>query len=375
MSEKYLGEDIKKLGFGLMRLPMLDQGKEIDIEQTKKMVDYFMAKGFTYFDTAYVYIGGKSEVALKEAVVDRYPRESFQTATKLATWECKNREDMEKMFETSRTRAGLDYYDFYLIHSLSTDAYKHAEEVGAFEFVSDLKKQGKIKHAGFSFHDKAEVLDQILNAHPEMEFVQLQINYADWESDNVQSRKCYEVARKHNKPIIIMEPVKGGSLASMTPEVQQIFKEANPDASIPSWAIRYAASLEGVITVLSGMSNEAQLEDNCSYMENFKPLSQDERKVIDKVSDILASLPTIQCTGCRYCIDDCPQKIDIPAIIGALNNFALYDNIATAKSDYGWSINGKGKASDCIQCGACEGHCPQHLEIIDILKKAASTFE
>lgn len=373
MSEKYLGESIKKLGFGLMRLPML--GEEIDIEQTKKMVDHFMAKGFSYFDTAYVYIGGKSEVALKEAVTDRYPRESFQAATKMPLWNCKSPDDLQKLFDESCERAGLSYYDFYLLHALNKDSYKQSMELHAWEFIQKMKEEGRAKHIGFSFHDSAEVLDTILKEHPETEFVQLQINYADWESDSVQARKCFETAQKYNVPVIIMEPVKGGSLASMTPEVQEILKTANPDASIPSWAVRYAASLPGVVTVLSGMSDTAQLEDNCSYMENFEPLSDAERKTIDKVVKVLDSLPTVPCTSCRYCVGDCPQQINIPEIIGALNNYTLYQNEAGTKNHYNQIVKEKGKASDCIACAACEGHCPQHIEIIETLQKAAGQFE
>ena len=373
MAEKYLGESIKNLGFGLMRLPML--GDEIDIEQTKRMVDTFMAKGFTYFDTAYVYIGGKSEVALKEAVVDRYPRDSFQCATKLPFWDMKEPSEMEPVFQTSLDRAGLEYYDFYLLHGLNAEVVKKVDAFGGWDFVKGLKEQGRVKHIGFSFHDTAEVLESILQAHPEMEFVQLQINYVDWESEGVQSRKCYEVARKYNKPVIIMEPVKGGSLATMTPEVQKLFKDANPDASIPSWAIRYCASLEGIITVLSGMSNEEQLNDNVSYMEDFQPLTDSERQVVAKAVEILNNTPTIPCTACKYCVDGCPQKINIPGVFSAMNNYTLYNNLPGAKGSYQNAVKDGGKASDCIQCGNCEAHCPQHIQIIEELKKAAATLE
>ena len=373
MQETYLGESIKKLGFGLMRLPM--KGEEIDIEQVKKMVDAFMAKGFTYFDTAYVYIGGKSEVALKEAVVDRYPRDSFQCASKLPLWDMKGPEEMEPVFQESLDRAGLDFYDFYLLHSLNKDTAAKAEQFGAWEFVKKLKEEGRIKHLGFSFHDTAEVLEGILKAHPEAEFVQLQINYVDWESDSVQSRKCYEVARKYGKPVIIMEPVRGGSLAVMPPQVQKVFQDARPELSVPSWAVRYAASLEGIVTVLSGMSNEAQLNDNVSYMENFEPLSGQERETVQKAVDILNSLPTLPCTGCKACVDGCPQHINIPEIFTAMNDLTLYNNEEGSKGAYGRATKEGGKASDCIQCGACEGHCPQHIEIIDTLKKAAAQFE
>ena len=373
MADSYLGESIKKLGFGLMRLPM--NGDEIDMDQTKKMVDTFMSKGFTYFDTAYVYIGGKSEVALKEAVVDRYPRDSFQCATKLPLWDQKSREELQEILDTSLQRAGLEYYDFYLLHAMSAERAQKADELQAWDFMKQVKAQGKAKHIGFSFHDSAEALEDILKNHPEMEFVQLQINYADWESDSVQSRKCYEVARKYNKPVIIMEPVKGGSLATMTPEVQKLFKDANPEASIPSWAIRYCASLEGIITVLSGMSNEEQLNDNVSYMEDFQPLTDSERQVVAKAVEILNNTPTIPCTACKYCVDGCPQKINIPGVFSAMNNFTLYNNLPGAKGSYQNAVKDGGKASDCIQCGNCEAHCPQHIQIIEELKKAAATLE
>ena len=373
MADSYLGESIKKLGFGLMRLPM--NGDEIDMDQTKKMVDTFMSKGFTYFDTAYVYIGGKSEVALKEAVVDRYPRDSFQCATKLPLWDQKSREELQEILDTSLQRAGLEYYDFYLLHAMSAERAQKADELQAWDFMKQVKAQGKAKHIGFSFHDSAEALEDILKNHPEMEFVQLQINYADWESDSVQSRKCYQVARKYNKPVIIMEPVKGGSLATMTPEVQKLFKDANPDASIPSWAIRYCASLEGIITVLSGMSNEEQLNDNVSYMEDFQPLTDSERQVVAKAVEILNNTPTIPGTACKYCVDGCPQKINIPGVFSAMNNYTLYNNLPGAKGSYQNAVKDGGKAGDCIQCGNCEAHCPQHIQIIEELKKAAATLE
>ena len=373
MADRYLGESIKKLGFGLMRLPML--GEEIDIEQVKKMADTFMSKGFTYFDTAYVYIGGKSEVALKEAVVDRYPRDSFQCATKLPLWDLMGAAEMESTFQESLDRAGLKYYDFYLLHAMDHPKVKKADEIDAWGFMKRIKEEGRAKHIGFSFHDSAEVLEGILASHPEMEFVQLQINYADWEDDNVQSRKCYEVARKYNVPVIIMEPVKGGSLATMPEEIQKLYREANPELSVPSWAVRYAASLDGVITVLSGMSNEEQLNDNVSYMENFQPLSDAERETVQKAVEILNTLPTIPCTGCKYCVDGCPQKINIPGIFEAMNEYILYNNLERAKHSYENAVKEGGKASDCIQCGACEAHCPQHIGIIETLEKAAATLE
>lgn len=369
----YLGKDIPKLGFGLMRLPM--KGAHIDMEQTKEMVDRFMEAGFTYFDTAYSYIIGQSEAAVKEAIVKRYPRESFQLATKLPVWMVKKPEDCEKLLETQLERTGAGYIDFYLLHALNRGNAEKMEELGAWEFGVKMKEKGLIKHLGFSFHDKAESLDWILSRHPEAEFVQLQINYIDWESDDVQARECYEIAKKYNKPVIIMEPVKGGSLAVMRPEIQEIFKQARPELSVASWAVRYAASLDGVITVLSGMSNLSQMEDNISYMKDFMPLNEEERKVIDRVVDELKKTPLIPCTACRYCVDDCPQKVAIPEIFRSYNDYKLYNNLDAAKGSYNWMTGGKGKASDCIACGACEGHCPQHISIIESLQEIAGVLE
>lgn len=369
----YLGKEIPKLGFGLMRLPML--GEEVDVEQTKQMVDKFLEAGFTYFDTAYGYIGGKSEEAIKTALVDRYPREKFQLATKLPAWAGPTTaEEAKAMLQTSLQRTGAGYFDFYLLHNCGDDRTAAFDRFGIWDYALEMKEKGLLKHVGFSFHDKADVLEEILQKHPEMEFVQLQINYVDWESESVQSRKCYEVARKYNKPVIIMEPVRGGSLAIMPPQVQQVFKEAEPENSVASWAVRYCASLEGIVTVLSGMSTEEQLNDNVSYMENFRPLNEGERATVQKVVDILNSLPTIPCTACKYCVDGCPQKINVPGIFKAMNDLTLYNNEVTARRSYDNAVGEGGKAGDCIQCGACEAHCPQKIEIIETLKKAAETF-
>ena len=332
----YLGKNIPKLGFGLMRLPMLEGGK-IDIEQTKTMVDMFLDKGFTYFDTAYGYNAGASEAAIKEALVDRYPRDKFQLATKLPAWAgANNAEEAKQMFYTSLERTGAGYFDFYLLHNLGEKRTAAFDNYGIWDFLRERKEEGLIKHLGFSFHDKADVLDELLTKHPDMEFVQLQINYADWESGSVESRKCWEVARKHGKPVIIMEPVKGGILASPPPAVEEIFKAADPNASVSSWAIRFAASLEGVITVLSGMSNIAQMEDNLSYMADFKPLSEEERKVMDKAQETLAAIPSIPCTSCGYCIPGCPMNINIRGIFSAMNTNLIYGNLEKAKFDYGF---------------------------------------
>ena len=370
----YLGESIPKLGFGLMRLPML--GEEVDIEQTKQMVDLFLEKGFTYFDTAYGYLGGKSEMAVKTALVDRYPREKFQLATKLPAWAgAANAEEAKNMFWTSLERTGAGYFDFYLLHNLGDTRTQVFEDFGIWEFVKEQKASGKIRHLGFSFHDKADVLEQVLTAHPEVEYVQLQINYADWDSDSVQSRLCYETARKHNKPVIIMEPVKGGNLAALPESVASIFKAANPKASLPSWAVRFAASLDGLVTVLSGMSTLDQMKDNVSYMEHFQPLTDDERKVIADVQAALAAMPTIPCTGCQYCMKGCPQEINIPGAFSSMNLYLTYNNLEGAKGNYGWTTSKGGKPSTCIACGQCEAVCPQHISIIEELKRTADLME
>ena len=366
-------ENVKKLGFGLMRLPEKD-GK-IDIELSKKMVDEFIGAGFTYFDTAYVYGGGASECAAKEILTSRYDRSEYKLATKLALWLVKEPEDMQKQFETQLERTGVEYFDYYLIHCLDKDRFEFAEKIGAWDFVKGLKEKGLVKHIGFSFHDTADVLDKGLAAHPEAEFVQLQINYKDWDDERVQSEKCYNVARAHGKEIIIMEPVKGGMLAGLAPEAEAIFKECSPKASVASFAIRYAASLEGVLTVLSGMSNYEQTKDNAGYMKDFEPLSEKEKDAVERVRECLKALPTVQCTGCSYCTDGCPSKIKIPKLFSAYNNWLVYRSEENSKREYDRITGDSGKASDCIGCEQCEGICPQHLPIVDLLKTVSTVFD
>ena len=367
--------NIKKLGFGLMRLPTLADGS-IDIEQSKTMTDMFLRAGCTYFDTAWIYGGGASECAAKQILVDRYPRESFQLATKLFMKEGMTTvEEAEKMLATSLERTGAGYFDFYLLHSLNRDRVRYYDEHDMWSFIKRKKEEGVLRHVGFSFHDTADVLDKFLTDHPDMEFVQLQINYLDWENESIQSRACYEVARKHGMPIIVMEPVKGGNLANPPESITEILKAADPNASPSSWAIRFAASLPGVVTVLSGMSNIAQMEDNLSYMTDFKPLDENEMVVIGKVREAFAAIPTIPCTACAYCMKDCPANIAIFDTFRAVNNYRMYANLGASKSRYERATKEKGKASACIDCGQCEEVCPQRIAIRAELKAAAELFE
>lgn len=362
----YLGEDIKKLGFGLMRLPQ--QNEVIDIEQTKQMVDLFIKAGFTYFDTAWAYAG--SEDAIRQALVERYPRQSYQLATKNAAWiNCKTKEDAIDQFETSLKRTGAGYFDFYLLHNLGESRTRFFDDFDMWAWVQQKKQEGLIKHIGFSFHSTPEELEGILLAHPEMEFVQLQINYADWENPAVQSKKCYEVARKFNKPVIIMEPVKGGMLATPPASVLQVLNQAEPDSSAASWAIRFAASLDGIITVLSGMSSVAQMQDNISYMKDFHGLTPAQQATLSKAQEELAKIPLIPCTTCNYCAKVCPQNIGISGSFTAMNYLTLYGDKAAAAHQENWLVGGHGKkqADQCIQCGKCESVCPQHIKIRDIL--------
>lgn len=370
----------KKLGFGLMRLPLLDQNDagSIDIEQTKQMVDAFIERGFTYFDTAWMYCKFQSENAAKEALVDRYPRDSYTLTTKLHAMYIETKEDRDKVFNEQLAKTGVTYFDYYLIHDVNHTNYEKYTKLECFEWLKEKKEQGLVKKMGFSFHDTAEYLDRILTEHPEVEFVQLQLNYVDWDSVDVQSRKCYEVAKKHGKPVIVMEPVKGGTLANVPAEAEKLFKEYQPEMSVPSWAIRFAASLDNVMMVLSGMSNMQQLLDNTDYMTELQPLNKEEYEIIDQAVDIISKNIAVPCTGCSYCTDGCPKNIAIPKY------FALYNEQKKLVRGEGWKPQKEnyqeltstfGKAADCIECGQCEGVCPQHLPIITHLKDVAKMWD
>ncbi|MCR4672302.1 MAG: aldo/keto reductase [Lachnospiraceae bacterium] len=369
--DRYLGESTPKLGFGLMRLPKLEDGK-IDIEQTKKMVDMFMEAGCTYFDTAYVYDKGKSEAAARAALVDRYPRESYTLCTKLNAWLGSPDEAAAKQeLYTSLERTGAGYFDYYLLHAIQRNNWETYEKYGLWDFVKEQKEKGLIRNWGFSFHADPELLEQLLTDHPDVDFVQLQINYADWENPKVASRECWEICKKHGKPVTIMEPVKGGALADPIPAVKDLFREAAPEMSFASWAIRYAASLDYVIAVLSGMSNIAQMQDNLSYMKDFVPLNDEEKTVILKAQAALAADSSIPCTACHYCTEGCPMDIPIPEIFAVKRRVTGFSSAEKVKAEYASVTESHGKASECIQCGQCEGACPQQLPIISLLEQCA----
>jgi predicted aldo/keto reductase-like oxidoreductase len=371
VTEKYLGESTGKLGYGFRRLPTKEDGS-FDQEPLIKMVDAFLAAGFTYFDTAYVYPG--SEEALREVLVKRLPRDSFTIATKMPMFQVNSPEDMQATFDTSRARLGVDYIDFYLMHGLNRELCEKMEQIGGWDFVKKCKEDGKVKHYGFSFHSTPEDLDFILTRHPDAEFVLLQINYLDWDNEEVQSRRLYETARRHNKPILIMEPVKGGLLAGSGSRMQKLLRDANPDVSEASWAIRFAASLDGLIAVLSGMGNMEQLEDNIHTIQNLKPLTSAESAILREAVALINSIPQIPCTGCKYCVENCPQQINIPPLIRLYNEYLLYEQKNTSGFPYEMATEGGRTPSTCLACRVCETHCPQHIEISELMRKMADIF-
>ena len=364
-----------KLGFGMMRLP--EQDGKIDIDHVNRMVDAYMQAGMNYFDTAYVYHGGNSEKTVREALAKRYPRESFMVATKLPAWCLKTEADRDRIFNEQLERCGLDYFDFYLLHSVEDggngDTY---ERLDCYRWALGKKAEGKIRHFGFSFHGSPEYLEKQLDAHPEIEFVQIQLNYADWENPVVCSGRLYEILHGRNIPMIIMEPVKGGTLAKLRPDLEEKYRTARPENSIASWALRFVGSLPGVMTILSGMSTEEQIRDNIRTFSNFVPLTEEEKALINEVRSIMLDVPQIGCTACRYCTDGCPMNISIPDVFRAVNTMTLYNEVFRPKAFYGGVIGqGHGRAADCIGCGQCESVCPQHLPIIDLLKDASAKLD
>ena len=369
---KYFENVKKNFGFGCMRLPM--NGNKVDDEQFIRMVDEFMANGFNYFDTARVYLGGESEKALKRCLTSRYPRESFVLTDKLSTECFETHEEIRPLFESQLEACGVDYFDFYLMHAQGARIYGKYKKCRAYETAFELKKEGKIRHVGLSFHDRAEVLDEMLTDYPETELVQIQLNYVDFEDAAVQSKKVYDICRKHNKPIAVMEPVKGGSLVNLPQEAKDVF-DALAGGSYASYALRFAAGFDGIMTVLSGMSDMEQMQDNIRTMKDFKPLDKNELEAVQKVCGIFRSMHLIPCTSCRYCIAGCPKKISIPDLFSCYNARTLYHDWNQGYYYRKVYTVNNGKASDCIKCGKCENICPQHLEIRSLLEDVAKEFE
>lgn len=370
---------MKKLGFGCMRLPLLNKDDQtaVDLDTFNTLVDTFLDKGFTYFDTALTYHGFKSEEFVRDALVKRHQRDKFLLATKLPPRVLKAEADQERIFNEQLAKCGVEFFDYYLLHNIGVSAYQQACKYDSFGFVQRKKQAGKIKNVGISFHDTPELLDEILTAHPELDFVQLQINYIDWENPGIQSRRCHEIARKHKMPIIVMEPCKGGNLAVVPEQAEKLMKSYNPAASVPSWAVRFAASQEGVIMALSGMNTMAQVLDNTSYMADFKPLNAAEYQIIAQVTDLINADTAIPCTTCRYCVDKCPKQIAIPDYFALYNSAkrAVTENISSQFVYYLNLTSTHGKAGDCIGCKKCEAACPQHLEIAEYMKDVSAAFD
>lgn len=362
----------RKFGFGFMRLPM--DGDQVDIPQTTQMVDEYLNAGFTYFDTAHGYLQGKSELALKSCLTSRYPRDRYVLTDKLTNFFFKSEADIRPFFQSQLEACGVDYFDFYLMHAQNEEKFAYFKMHRAYETAFALKAEGKIRHVGISFHDRAEVLDRILTEYPQIEVVQIQFNYVDYNDPAVQSRLCYEVCRKHNKPVIVMEPVKGGNLVNLPQQARDVL-DALHGGSPASYAIRFAAGFPGIVMVLSGMSDLAQLRENVSLMQNFKPLNEQELAAIAQVQQSFRSMHLIPCTACRYCVDGCPKHIAIPDLFSLMNTWKLHHNHnAIYYYDSVYTAPGS-RASDCVRCGKCEAACPQHLPIRELLEQVAAELE
>lgn len=370
----------QKFGFGCMRMPVLDKADQtsFDFSTIEQLFDAFLERGFRYFDTAYTYHGYEAEKAINKALVERYQRDSYELATKMPLRDFKDDKDMETIFQEQLTNCGVDYFDYYLLHNMGHNVYEKCKKYDAFGFVKKKKEEGRIKYVGMSFHDMPEMLDEILSMYADyLDFVQLQINYVDWDQPNVQSKKCLEIANKYNKPVIVMEPCKGGTLVNVPEEAEEIMKKFNKNASVASWALRYAASQKGVFRVLSGMNSIEQVIDNTDTFTDFKPFSDEEYKIIEEVVKIINAKTAVACTACEYCTHDCPKNIAIPQY------FALYNSIMRTSGSFSSqmvyynniALNNHGKASECVKCGKCEQACPQHLPIREYLDNVAEKFE
>lgn len=364
------------IGFGLSRLPHREDGS-IDMDKLTTLVDYYMQSGYHNFETAYIYEKGKSELAFKEAVSGRYPRESFWLTDKFPLQIHKGPDKWDEIFQTSLDRTGLEYIDLYYLHAMDRSLMNEYEPKGIWDFMKKLKDQGKVKYIGFSSHDKADLIDEILTKHPEVDYVQIQLNWRDWENEDVQARKCYEAIRKHGKLLTVMEPLRGGNLGAVNPELCKPLTDQRPGQSIASWGLRFAGSWDGVKVVHSGMNDMFQLEDNLKTFQNWEPMDDREKKLLADLVIELEKVPAVACTACGYCVDGCPVKINIPRIIKLYNEYLVYKDLARARRAYPFeceALKGRGLPNECIACGQCETICTQHLPIIQVLKDIHETL-